>query len=137
MFFKFKHSKKNLDITDAILRKETQITIGGQSVVIRAFKLAEALQFIEALQEGSNLIKLAGKDFAAFNRYLLAKMPLILKFCLPEYKIDQDKITLAEFADLVLAIYYVNDLERIIANFMTAVQSMPQITQVLAVSPKK
>ena len=137
MFFKFKHSKKNLDITDAILRKETQITIGGKSVVIRAFKLAEALQFIDALGQTSNLIKLAGKDFGSFNRYLLAKMPVILKFCLPDYKIDQDKITLTEFCDLIMAVYYVNDLERIIANFMTAVQSMPQITQVLAVSPKK
>lgn len=137
MLFKFKHSKKNLDITDAILRKETQITIGGQSVVIRAFKLAEALQLIDALGQSSDLIKLAGKDFAAFNRYLLAKMPLILKFCLPDYKIDQDKITLTEFCDLIMAVYYVNDLERIITNFTTAVQSIPKITQGLAVSPKQ
>lgn len=135
--FLFRNSKKELDITDALKRKEACITIGGKSVVVRAFKLAQALEFFSALGNVSEIIKLAGTDFGAFNRVLLAKIPEILAFSLPEYKIDADKVTLAEFADLVLAIYCVNDLERILANFTKAVQSMPKLTQGLAASPKQ
>ena len=136
MFF-FKKSKKNLDITDALIRKEAKITIGGKPVVVRAFKLAQALQLIEALGQGANLIKLASIDFASFNKFLLSKLPEILKFCLPDYDIDPNDITLSEFSDLIIAVYYVNDLERIIANFTTAVQSMPKVMQVSATSPKQ
>ena len=135
--FVFRNSKKTLDITDALKRKEAQITIGGKSVVIRAFKLAQALELLSALGNVGELIKLAGTDFGAFNRELLAKLPVILAFSLPEYNIDPVKVTLAEFADLVLAIYCVNDLERILINFTKAVQSMPKLTQGLAVSPKQ
>lgn len=135
--FLFRNSKKELDITDALKRKEAQITIGGQSVVIRAFKLAQALELLSALGNVSELIKLAATDFGAFNRTLLGKMPALLAFSLPEYKIDAEKVTLAEFADLVLAIYVVNDLERILTNFTKAVQSMPKLTQGLAASPKQ
>lgn len=134
--FLFSNSKKQLDITDALKRKEAQITIGGKPVVVRAFKLARALELLSALGNVGELIKLAGSDFGAFNRALLAKMPEILAFCLPEYKIDAEKVTLAEFADLILAIYCVNDLERILINFTKAVRSMPKLTQGLAVSPK-
>ena len=136
MFF-FKKTKKNLDITDALIRKEAKITIGGKPVVVRAFKLAQALQLIEALGQGANLIKLASIDFASFNKFLLSKLPEILKFCLPDYDIDPNDITLSEFSDLIIAVYYVNDLERIIANFTTAVQSMPKVMQVSATSPKQ
>jgi hypothetical protein len=135
--FLFRNSKKELDITDALKRKEAQITIGGKPVVIRAFKLAQALELLSALGNVSELIKLAGSDFGAFNRELLNKMPALLAFSLPEYKIDPDKVTLAEFADLILAIYVVNDLERILINFTKAVQSMPKLTQGLAASPKQ
>ncbi len=135
--FVFRNSKKTLDITDALKRKEAQITIGGKSVVIRAFKLAQALELLSALGNVGELIKLAGTDFGAFNRELLTKLPVILAFSLPEYNVDPAKVTLAEFADLVLAIYCVNDLERILINFTKAVQSMPKLTQGLAVSPKQ
>lgn len=136
MFF-FKKAKKNLDITDALIRKEAKITIGGKPVVIRALKLAQALQLIEALSQGASLAKIASVDFASFNKILLSKLPEILKFCLPDYEINPDDITLTEFSDLIMAVYCVNDLERIIANFTTAVQSMPKQTQVLATSPKQ
>lgn len=136
MFF-FKKAKKNLDITDALIRKEAKITIGGKPVVVRAFKLAQALQLIEALGQGANLIKLASLDFASFNKFILSKLPEILKFCLPDYDIDPNDITISEFSDLIMAVYCVNDLERIISNFTTAVQSMPKITQVSATSPKQ
>lgn len=135
--FLYRKSKKELDITDALKRKEAQITIGGKPVVIRAFKLAQALELLSALGNVSELIKLAGSDLGAFNRELLNKMPALLAFSLPEYKIDPDKVTLAEFADLILAIYVVNDLERILINFTKAVQSMPKLTQGLAASPKQ
>lgn len=132
--FLFRKSKKELDITDALIKKEAQITIGGKSVVIKAFHLAQALQLIEALKLGIDVFKKA--DLIEFNKYLLTQMPVVLKFCLPDYKIDQEKVTLAEFADLIMAVYYVNDLERIIANFTMAVQSMQKLTQGLATSPK-
>lgn len=135
--FLFSNSKKQLDITDALKRKEAQITIGGQPVVVRAFKLAQALELLSALGNVSELMKLAATDFGAFNRELLGKMPVLLAFSLPGYKIDPESVTLAEFADLVLAIYCVNDLERILINFTKAVQSMPKLTQGLAVSPKQ
>lgn len=134
--FLFNKSKKELDITDALKRKEAHITIGGKPVVIRAFKLAQAVELLSALGNVSELIKLAWSDFGAFNRELLNKMPALLAFSLPEYKIDTDKVTLAEFADLILAIYVVNDLERILINFTKAVQSIPKLTQGLAPSPK-
>lgn len=135
MGFLFSKSKKNLDITDAILRKEAQITIGGKSVVIRAFTLAKALMLIENLRVAGDVFKMASTDFVAFRKFLLSQLPTILEFC--EIKeVKPEEITLAEFADLLLAIYCVNDLERIITNFMTAVQSIPLPTQVLAVSPK-
>lgn len=135
--FNFFNSKKELDITDALKRKEACITIGGKSVVIRAFKLVKAVEFFNALGDGKKLLELFGTDRAAFNRELLAKLPVILAFCVPDVQIDPDQITLTEFADLLLAVYCVNDMERVLANFMKAVQSMPKTMQVLATSPKQ
>lgn len=135
--FLFRKSKKELDITDALKRKEAQITIGGKLVVIRAFKLVQALELIEALGGMKRLVDLAGTDIAAFNREMLAKMPSVLAFCLPGEQIDFEQVTLAEFADLLMAVWCVNDLERIFTNFMQAVQSMPKLTQALATSPKQ
>ena len=135
--FLFRKSKKELDITDALKRKEAQITIGGKLVVIRAIKLVQALELIEALGGMKRLFDLAGTDIAAFNREMLAKMPSILAFCLPGEQIDLEQVTLAEFADLLMAVWCVNDLERIFTNFMQAVQSMPKLTQALATSPKQ
>ena len=134
--FLFRNSKKELDITDALTRKEAKITIGGKPVVIKALKLAQALELLGALGDSFALLKLAGSDFAQFNRVLLNKMPVILNFCLPGENVDPDKVTLAEFADLLLAIWCVNDLERIISNFTQAMQSMPKLTQGLATLPK-
>lgn len=135
--FKFKKSKKDLDITDAINRKKATITIGGKPVVIEAFKLAKALELINILGKMPDLIKLASADLPAFNRILLAHLPQVLAFCLPNAKdINADDITLTEFADLILAVWAVNDMERIVSNFTTAVQSMPKVTQALASSPK-
>ena len=134
MSFLFTKSKKELDIKDALLRKEAKITIGGKPVVIKAFKLAQALLLIEALKPNLDLLK---NDLPAFNRFLLAKMPEILAFCVPDRKISADDITLAEFADLVLAIYCVNDLERIITNFTMAVQSIQKVMPASATSPKQ
>lgn len=135
--FKFKKSKKELDITDAINRKKATITIGGKPVVIEAFKLAKALELINIVGKTPDLIKLASADLPAFNRILLAHLPQVLAFCVPQAKgINPDDITLTEFADLILAVWSVNDMERIVSNFTTAVQSIPKATQALASSPK-
>ena len=136
MGFLFTKSKKNLDITDALKRKEATLTIQGKQVTIKAFKLAEALELFAALGNMQELLRLIGTDITLFNRVLLAKLPVVLRFCVPDGQIDPDKITLAEFADLVLAVYCVNDLERILANFTQAMSSMPKTTQVLASLPK-
>ena len=135
--FLYRKSKKELDITDALKRKEAQITIGGKSVVIRAFKLMQGLEFIAALGNVQELLKLANTDMVAFNRALLAKIGVILEFCLPGEHIDAEQVTLAEFADLTLAVWCVNDMERILSNFSMAVQSMPKLTPGLVVSPKQ
>ena len=135
--FNFKKSKKELDITDAINRKKATITIGGKPVVIEAFKLSKALELINIVGKTPDLIKLATADLPAFNRLLLSNLPQVLAFCVPNAKdINADDITLTEFADLILAVWAVNDLERIVSNFTTAVQSMTKVTQVLATSPK-
>lgn len=135
--FKFKKSKKELDITDAINRKKATITIGGKPVVIEAFKLAKALELINIIGKTPDLIKLASADLPAFNRILLAHLPQVLAFCVPQANgINPDDITLTEFADLILAVWAVNDMERIVSNFTTAVQSIPKATQALASSPK-
>lgn len=135
--FLYRKSKKELDITDALKRKEACITIGGKSVVVRAFKLTQGLEFIAALGNVQELLQLANKDMAAFNRALLAKIDVILSFCLPGEQIDAEQVTLAEFADLTLAVWCVNDMERIVSNFSQAVQSIPNLTPGLAVSPKQ
>ena len=135
--FKFKKSKKELDITDAINRKKATITIGGKPVVIEAFKLSKALELINIVGKTPDLIKLASADLPAFNRILLAHLPQVLAFCVPNANgINPDDITLTEFADLILAVWAVNDMERIVSNFTTAVQSIPKATQALASSPK-
>ena len=135
--FTFKKSKKELDITDAINRKKATITIGGKPVVIEAFKLSKALELINIVGKMPDLIKLATADLPAFNRLLLANLPQVLAFCVPNAKdINADDITLTEFADLILAVWAVNDMERIVSNFTTAVQSIPKATQVLDSSPK-
>lgn len=135
--FLYRKSKKELDITDALKKKEACITIGGKSVVVRAFKLTQGLEFLGALGNIQELLKLASTDVAAFNRALLSKIGVILAFCLPGEQIDPEQVTLAEFADLTLAVWCVNDMERILSNFMTAVQSMPKPMPGLAVSPKQ
>lgn len=135
--FVFKRAKKELDITDALKRKEATITIGGKPVVIRAFKLAQALELMAALGNAMELFKLVSTDMGAFNRALLANLPTIVAFCVPDEQIDPDNVTLAEFADLMLAVWCVNDLERIYSNFTQAVQSMPKLTQGLAASPRQ
>lgn len=135
--FLYRKSKKELDITDALKKKEACITIGGKSVVVRAFKLTQGLEFLGALGNIQELLKLASTDVAAFNRALLSKIGVILAFCLPGEQIDAEQVTLAEFADLTLAVWCVNDMERILSNFMTAVQSMPKPMPGLAVSPKQ
>lgn len=135
--FLYRKSKKELDITDALKKKEACITIGGKSVVVRAFKLTQGLEFLAALGNIQELLKLANSDLAAFNRALLSKIGVILAFCLPGEHIDAEQVTLSEFADLTLAVWCVNDMERILSNFMTAVQSMPKPMPGLAVSPKQ
>lgn len=134
--FRFSASKKELDIRDALQRKRATITIGGQPVVIEALKLGPALDLIGALGGLPDILKRAGEDPGAFKLFLLSKMPDVLAFCAPGSSVEPDKITLAEFADLLLAVWCVNDLERITANFTKAVQSMPKLTQALAASPK-
>lgn len=135
--FLYRKSKKELDLTDALKRKEACITIGGKSVVVRAFKLKQGLEFIAALGNVQELLQIANTDMAAFNRALLAKIGVILAFCLPNEHIDAEQVTLAEFADLLLAVWCVNDMERIVTNFTQAVQSMPKLTPGLAASPKQ
>ena len=134
--FLFTTSKKELDITDALKRKEAKITIGGKPVVIKALKLGPALDLFSALGNVRELINLANTNLPAFRIALLDKLPELLKFCVPGYDIKADDVTLAEFSDLLIAIWCVNDLERVFSNFMTAVQSMPKLTQDLATSPK-
>ena len=136
MSFLFTKSKKNLDITDAIKRKEATITIQGKRVTIKAFKLAEALELFSALGSIQELVRLVGTDLTLFNRLLLAKLPVVLRFCVRDEQLDPNRITLAEFSDLILAVYCVNDLERILSNFLQAISSMPKTTQVLASLPK-
>ncbi|MBQ5901192.1 MAG: hypothetical protein IIW86_04970, partial [Clostridia bacterium] len=94
--FLYRKSKKELDITDALKRKEACITIGGKSVVVRAFKLQQGIEFIAALGNAQELFKLASTDIVAFNKAILAKIGVILAFCLPEYKIDPEQVTLTE-----------------------------------------
>lgn len=130
--FLYRKSKKELDITDALKRKEACITIGGKSVVVRAFKLQQGIEFIAALGNAQELFKLASTDIVAFNKAILAKIGVILAFCLPEYKIDPEQVTLTEFADLLMAVYCVNDVERIYANFMQAMRSIQELTPDLA-----
>lgn len=135
MFEFLKNKKKKLDITDALVRKSAKITIGGKSVVIKAFTLVKALQLLEALSITGELLKVAFTDFASFNKYLVTKLPIILEFC--EIDIKPEEITLTEFCDLIMAVYQINDLERIISNFWTAIQSMPKATQASAELPKR
>lgn len=135
--FLYRKSKKELDITDALKRKEACITIGGKSVVVRAFKLQQGIEFIAALGNAQELFKLASTDIVAFNKAILAKIGVILAFCLPEYKIDAEQVTLTEFADLLMAVYCVNDVERIYANFMQAMRSIQELTPGLAALPKR
>lgn len=135
MFF-FKRAKKELDITDAIVRKQARITIGGKPVVVQALKLAPALELLGELGQVPQLLKLAAADRAAFNRALLAKLPVLLRFCVPDEQIKPENVTLTEFADLLLALWCVNDLERVVANFTQAVQSLPTPMRALAASPK-
>lgn len=117
--FWYRKPKKELDITDALKRKEAKITIGGQSVVIKAFKLAQALALFASLQHIEKMLTVAATDMAAFNRELLAKMPEVLAFCVPDKQIDPEQVTLTEFANLLLAVWCVNDLDRIFHNFLT------------------
>lgn len=134
--FLFKHSKKELDITDALKRKEAKITIGGKPVVIKALKLSQALELFEAIGNVKIMAQLAANDFPAFRISLLEKLPAILHFCVPGAKVNADDITLTEFGDLLVAIWCVNDLERVFSNFTGAVELMPKLTQGLASSPK-
>ena len=135
--FLFRNSKKELDITDALTRKEAKITIGGKPVVIRAFKLAQALELFNALGDVRALMELANTNFPAFRVALLERLPLLLAYCLPGENIKAEDVTLAEFGDLIVAIWCVNDLERVLSNFTKAVGSMPKLTQGLAPSPKQ
>ena len=134
--FLYRKSKKELDITDALKRKEACITIGGKSVVVRAFKLQKGLEFIAALGNAQELFKLASTDIASFNREILSKIGVILAFCLPDVEIDPEQVTLTEFADLLMAVYCVNDVERIYGNFTQAMRSIALLTPDLAALPK-
>lgn len=136
MFF-VKKEKKDLDITDALKRKQAEITIGGKPVVIKALKLPQALELWSALGDLKQIINLAQNDTAAFNRFLLAKLPEILKFCLPQENIKAEDITLTEFADLITAVWCVNDLGRILANFTRAIPQELMIIPTGAVLPNQ
>lgn len=134
--FLFGTSKKELDISDALKRKEAKITIGGKPVVVKALKLAQAVELLSALGNVQEMVKLASADLTAFNKLLLVKLPEVLKFCVPDADIDAEQVTLAEFADLLLAVYCVNDLDRVLSNFYKAITSLPKLTQVSAGLPK-
>lgn len=137
MFFLSQNKKKDLDITDALKRKQAEITIGGKPVVIKACKLPQALDLLAALGDLRKIINLAQNDFAAFNKFLLNKLPEILKFCLPDENIKADDITLSEFADLITAFWCVNDLGRILLNFTQAIPPELMTMPNGAVSPKQ
>lgn len=137
MSFIFPRIKKDLDITDALKRKQAEITIGGKPVVIKALKLAEALELFSALGDLKTVINLAQNDTVAFNRLLLAKLPTILRFCVPERQVKAEEVTLTEFADLITAVWCVNDLGRILANFTRAIPQELIIMPTGAVLPKR
>ena len=137
MSFIFPRIKKDLDITDALKRKEAEITIGGKPVVIKALKLAEALELFSALGDLKTVINLAQNDTVAFNRLLLAKLPAILRFCVPDRQMSPGDVTLTEFADLIMAVWCVNDLGRILANFTRAIPQELIIMPTGAVLPKR
>lgn len=137
MSFIFPRIKKDLDITDALKRKEAEITIGGKPVVIKALKLAEALELFSALGDLKTVINLAQNDTPAFNRLLLAKLPTILRFCVPDRQMSTGDVTLTEFADLIMAVWCVNDLGRILSNFTRAIPQELIIMPTGAVLPKR
>lgn len=137
MSFIFPKIKKDLDITDALKRKQAEITIGGKPVVIKALKLAEALELFSALGDLKTVINLAQNDTPAFNRLLLAKLPTILRFCVPDRQVKAEEVTLTEFADLITAVWCVNDLGRILANFTRAIPQELIIMPTGAVLPKR
>lgn len=137
MSFIFPKIKKDLDITDALKRKEAEITIGGKPVVIKALKLADALELFSAMGDLKTVINLAQNDTPAFNRLLLAKLPVILRFCVPDIQIKAEEVTLTEFADLITAVWCVNDLGRILSNFTRAIPQELIIMPTGAVLPKR
>lgn len=137
MSFIFPRIKKDLDITDALKRKQAEITIGGKPVVIKALKLAAALELFSALGDLKTVINLAQNDTPAFNRLLLAKLPVILRFCVPDRQVKAEEVTLTEFADLITAVWCVNDLGRILANFTRAIPQELIIMPTGAVLPKR
>lgn len=136
MRFFFQPVKKSLDITDALKKKEALITIGGKPVVVKALKLGEALKLFDALGGLKSALSLAQTDGARFNAWLLKRLPQLLAFCAPGAAVRPEEVTLAEFADLLLAVWCVNDLERIVQNFTQAAESIAPLTRGLVSSPK-
>lgn len=135
-FFKKSKPVEELNISDALVRKKATIQIGGKVVTIEAFKVGQMF-------EGFALLKITADDFKAMldkpellKDLFSARLPEILEFCCPNSNINIKDVTATEFMDLIVAVWCVNDLERIITNFTLAMPSTPQMMQLMASLPK-
>lgn len=139
--FLFSKAKKRLDIKDAVNKKSVTFSVQGKNITVRAFNLGQILEYFAAMQLVEGLIDDLGQaktaaEITKIYETLQNKIGSALAFCLGDEikKLDIEKLTAAEFFDIMLAVWSANDMDRVAANFRAA--TMSKTRQSLAQSPK-
>lgn len=138
MSFFAKKSKRptELDIADAINKKQCTIQFGGHTITLKAMTMAQFLRGFEYFKEYSDELKECIFDKQKMQTFLAEKLPLIVEFIQPGLKVDYKTLPLYEALDFIVAFWSVNDFTRVIENFMVVMPSRIQITKDSAPSPK-
>jgi hypothetical protein len=107
----FKTGKRQLDINDAVTRRQKEVGFGGKKLVLNE------LLFVDFLAFQSLLSEMKTSNLAGFFYENLDKL---LKICFPNFEIKTGKITTREAFNFIIAFIEVNDLDRTLSNFQKA-----------------
>ena len=127
--FGLKCGKRQLQIEDALIRREKSISLNGKKYVMKELLFGDMVQ-VFSMFEGLQASK---KSLAMWVSQNIATLVLV---CFKTESIDIHKLTMRESLQFVLAFIEVNDLDRIFSNFQKAMPSLMTAIAASATLPK-
>jgi hypothetical protein len=127
--FGLKCGKRELQIEDALLRREKEISLNKKKYVLKELLFGDMVKVFSIFESLHNSKK-------SLSMFVSENIAVIILLCFKNENIDINKLTMRESLNFVLAFIEVNDLDRIFSNFQKAMPSVVQIITASATLPK-